>query len=153
MPSPYLDLSRLSVFYHNASPVLCTSISPPLLVTCLCGEAFHSLPSQVSFEVFHAALLQDTGVTWEGGQRALSVCRKQPGNEGGICCQRTILNRFSLHLCMSCTWQGTASVTRRHRSTVRCVLGYQHVYCLPVSLLQIRDAFGATSGSKDSKHS
>lgn len=31
--------------------------------------------------------------------------------------------------------------------------GYQHVYCLPVSLLQIRDAFGATSGSKDSKHS
>lgn len=54
------------VFYHNASPVLCTSISPSLLVTCLYGEAIRSLPSQVSFEVFHAALLRDTGVPWEG---------------------------------------------------------------------------------------
>lgn len=86
------------VFYHNASPVLCTSISPSLLVTCLYGEAIHSLPSQVSFEVFHAALLQDTGVPWEGDKEHCQSVGNSQEVKGGISYQRTILNIFSLHL-------------------------------------------------------
>lgn len=88
------------VFYRNASPVLWTSISPSLLVTCLCGEAIHSLPSQVSFEVFCAALFTRYRCYLGREQRALSICRKQPENEGRISRQRTVLNIFftpSLH--------------------------------------------------------
>lgn len=149
----------LMVFYHNASPVLCTSISPSLLVTCLCGEAIHSLPSQVSFEVFRAALLQDTGVPWEGDKEHCQSVGNSREVKGGGSPTREPFWTYFHSICMSCTWQCTPSLTQSHTEQAGqsralslqsgCWVGTRALWagwllpaCEPAAG---RDAFGATS--------